>query len=80
MTDYFPSIPNSRTISEKISVHFMRISNDYFLNQEPNEISEEFDEPFVKPLVKITPRKHKEHKEQRHRSENTQNCLGQQQQ
>ena len=63
MTEYFPSIPSTRPISEKISVHYIRISNNYFLNEEPNEINEEFDEPFVKPLVKINLWKHKEHRD-----------------
>lgn len=63
MSDYFPAIPLSKSISEKISIHHLRISNNYFFNQELNDISDEFEEQFVKPTTKITPKKYKEHKE-----------------
>lgn len=57
---FFPAIPNTKTISEKVSIYHTRMQNNYFLNQEPDEIDEEFNEPYIKPIVKITPIKLKQ--------------------
>jgi len=57
MTEYFPMIPINKSISEKLSIHYIRISNDFFLNKELDQIGEEFDMPYVFPLTKITPKR-----------------------
>ena len=56
--ELFKKFTGASTICDKLKIHAARFDNDYFFNQDLEQIEEENE--FIKPLVKITPSKYKQ--------------------